>query len=122
VGVLDLGMTSRFNAISGKYGKGYLPEGIYHLTSCYLLKPVKGKTKPYTGKSKPWVAKLEPQFKTNRSGLLIHPDGNKEGTRGCIGIAKGEDDIACYNQIVMMLKNAKLNNDLNYLTVSVVYS
>jgi hypothetical protein len=115
-------MTARFKAISGKYGKGYLPEGVYHLTSCYELKPIKGKTDAYMGKSFPWVAKLEPQFKTKRTGLLIHPDGNKEGTRGCIGIVKGEDDIACYNEIKMMLKNAKLNNDLDYLTVSVTYS
>jgi len=115
-------MTSQYKAISGTYGTGYLPEGLYHLTSCYLLKPIKGKTEPYTGSSHPWIAKLEPQFKTNRTGLLIHPDGNKKGTRGCIGISKKQDDIACYNEIKMMLKNAKLNNDLNYLTVSVVYS
>jgi len=115
-------MTARFKAISGKYGKGYLPEGLYHLTSCYNLEPIKGETESYTGKSFPWIAKLEPQFKTKRTGLLIHPDGNKEGTMGCIGIAKGEDDIACFNQIQMMLKNSKANNNINYLTVQVKYS
>ncbi len=29
--------------------------------------------------------RLLPQFETNRSGLLIHPDGGKPGTAGCIG-------------------------------------
>ena len=122
VGTLKVGMTKKYKSISGTYGKGYLPEGLYHLTNCYELKAAPGQTEAYTGKSFPWVAKLEPQFQTERTGLLIHPDGNKEGTKGCIGIAKGEDDIECYNEICRMLKNNKANHNLDYLTVLVKYS
>lgn len=30
---------------------------------------------------------LDPQFSTGRSLLRIHPDGNNEGTLGCIGLS-----------------------------------
>lgn len=29
---------------------------------------------------------LNPQFDTGRTELRIHPDGNSEGTKGCIGM------------------------------------
>jgi len=93
--------------MSGKYGKGALPKGVYKIDTCYKLKPIKGKTEAYTGNEFPWVAKLTPQFKTDRTGLLIHPDGNKEGTRGCIGISKKENDVEVYEAITNLLKNKK---------------
>lgn len=36
---------------------------------------------------------LDPQFKTNRSLLRIHPDGNNEGTLGCIGLSGDKNDL-----------------------------
>jgi len=57
------------------------------------------------GKKFPWIAKLTPQFETDRTKLLIHPDGNKNGTRGCIGISKKEDDVEVYSSIIDLLKN-----------------
>ena len=80
---------------------------MYKIDSCYKLKPIKGKTEVYTGREFPWVAKLEPQFKTDRTGLLIHPDGNKDGTRGCIGISKKENDVEVYKAITNLLKSKK---------------
>ena len=97
----------QWQCISGKYGKGPLPSGMYRIKDCYKLKPVKGETEAYTGKEFPWVARLTPQFKTDRTGLLIHPDGNKEGTRGCIGISKKENDVEVYNAITNLLKSKK---------------
>lgn len=92
---------------SGGYGKGPLPKGMYIIDKCYTLKAIKGKTEAYTGKEFPWVAKLTPQFNTDRTGLLIHPDGNKEGTRGCIGISKKEDDTEVYWSIKNLLESKK---------------
>ena len=71
------------------------------------MKPIKGKTEAYTGKEFAWVARLNPQFETDRTGLLIHPDGNKEGTRGCIGISKKEDDTEAYWSIKTLLNSKK---------------
>ena len=80
---------------------------MYILNTCYELKPSYGKTEAYTGKGFPWVAKLIPQFETDRTGLLIHPDGNTEGTQGCIGISQKENDIEVYNVITKLLQNKK---------------
>jgi len=65
------------------------------------------KVEGYTGKEFAWVAKLTPQFETDRTGFLIHPDGNKEGTTGCIGISKKENDVAVYEAITNLLKDRK---------------
>lgn len=92
---------------SGGYGKGALQKGMYIIDKCYTLKAMKGKTEAYTGREFPWVAKLNPQFETDRTGLLIHPDGNLQGTRGCIGISKTENDIEVYNSIKELLKVKK---------------
>jgi len=80
---------------------------MYIIDYCYKLDPIKGKTEAYTGRQFPWVARLNPQFQTDRTGLLIHPDGNAEGTRGCIGISKKENDVEVYNAISNLLKDRK---------------
>lgn len=106
VGNLCIGV-HHWECISGAYGNGALPKGEYKIDKCYKLKPTKNKTEAYTGKNFPWVAKLTPQFETDRTGLLIHPDGNKEGTRGCIGILKKENDTEVYWSIKNLLKTKK---------------
>jgi hypothetical protein len=97
--VLD---NEKWPCISGKWGNGALPKGEYKVKKCYFLKKVKGKTEPYAKEGNPWVAPLIPQFDTERTGLLIHPDGNKEGTRGCIGIS--ENDLSCKKKIDRILR------------------
>jgi|TARA_R100000084_G_C4558978_1_gene103646 hypothetical protein len=97
----------QWECISGKYGKGALPKGRYKIDNCYKLKPTKGETEAYTVREFPWVATLTPQFETDRTGLLIHPDGNKEGTAGCIGISKKENDVEVYEAITNLLKSKK---------------
>ena len=104
LGFLCIGQ-NKYSCVSGKYGLGALPKGQYQIKKCYKLKPVKGKTEPYTGTQYPWVAKLIPQFQTNRTKLLIHPDGGVEGTRGCIGIRN--KDIQAFEEISLLLKTKK---------------
>ena len=104
LGFLCIGQ-NKYSCVSGKYGLGALPKGQYKINKCYKLKPVKGKTEPYTGLEFPWVAKLTPQFQTNRSKLLIHPDGGVEGTRGCIGIRN--KDVQAFEEISLLLKTKK---------------
>lgn len=36
---------------------------------------------------------LDPQFSTRRSHLRIHPDGNKPGTLGCVGLDGTKDEL-----------------------------
>ena len=82
-----------FDALSGPYGLGALPEGRYTIQKPYKLSD-NGQVDAYMGEFYAWVAPLTPEFKTERDGLLIHPDGNMKGTKGCIGIVK--DDHDCY--------------------------
>lgn len=72
-------------AVSGPYGRRELPAGLYHARRSSLMdKP--GQQGYCDSLQHCWMQALEPQFSTNRTGLGIHPDGNKLGTLGCIGL------------------------------------
>ncbi|MGD1320755.1 hypothetical protein [uncultured Chryseobacterium sp.] len=48
---------------------------------------------------------LNPQFDTGRSLLRIHPDGNNEGTLGCIGMSGDQIVLTTFrNTLNSMLK------------------
>jgi hypothetical protein len=68
------------------YGKGRLPKGLYKIKKPIKLKDCE-KNIPYRDiYNNYWFCPIEPMFKTDRSGLGIHPDGNLPGTLGCIGV------------------------------------
>ncbi|MEM9894927.1 MAG: hypothetical protein AAF789_01040 [Bacteroidota bacterium] len=72
-------------AVSGPYGRGELPLGLYHVERNKLLD--KPNNDPYCDSLKNcWFQVITPQFSTHRTDLGIHPDGNLQGTLGCIGI------------------------------------
>ena len=106
-GVISFPCGSQFTAVSGGYGKGALPDGEYIIEKCYKLKD-DGKQKAFKRDGEPWVATITPQFETDRKELLIHPDGNIEGTLGCIGVT--EKDMNCYDVITHHLS---INSNLN---------
>lgn len=72
-------------AKSGPFGKGPLPVGEYKVGSLIDLDPKKVKSGFKVGSVSYWI-KLTPMFETVRKGLGIHPDGNINGTLGCIGL------------------------------------
>ena len=88
-----IGEDLSFPALSGKWGKGYLPLGEYKISAPYRMDDVK-KNIAYKRERFPWMAAIVPQFKTDRDNLAIHPDGNIEGTLGCIGLLNY--DTLCY--------------------------
>jgi hypothetical protein len=85
-----------WSAVSGPWGKGCLPNGIYTLEAP-VITDEKG-MKDVNGFG--WKTRLVPQFKTERFGLLIHPDGNIPGTKGCIGISGPIDTKPLYYQLI----------------------
>lgn len=95
----------QYNVVTGGFGKGPLPNGIYAVNRPYKMKIEQGKTEAFHRTEFPWVAKLDPLFETNRYGLYIHPDGNLPGTQGCIGIL--EDDIQCFSELCNLFENNK---------------
>jgi hypothetical protein len=83
-------------AVSGPWGKGHLPDGPYTIE-----RPVLTDEKPMKDVNGfGWKARLVPNFKTERFGLLIHPDGNVPGTLGCIGICKPTDTTSLYDDLM----------------------
>ena len=72
-------------AVSGPYSRGELQFGLYH---CYRNKLLdKDNAPPFCDSLQNcWMQVITPQFSTNRTELGIHPDGNRMGTKGCIGI------------------------------------
>ncbi len=68
--------------ISGPWGKGYLPIGMYDVV--YATLSIQD---PFKRCGFGWVASLQPRFKTDRTQLAIHPDGGQYiGTLGCVGL------------------------------------
>lgn len=61
-----------------------LPQGWYHVKPEQTPVPQEKASMTDTC-GNAYKFRLSPQFETNRSGLLIHPDGGKPGTAGCIG-------------------------------------
>lgn len=83
--------TRRFACVSGPHGKGQMPAGRYDVRVRHVVTGARLSSSyrdPETGDA--WFIPLEPTFSTPRDGFGIHPDGNIEGTLGCIGL-KGED-------------------------------
>lgn len=82
-------------AVSGPFGNGYLPLGLYEARRNQLLDKPAGSS--YCDPSKRcWMQPLLPQFSTTRTDLGIHPDGGTPGTEGCIGITD-KDTKAWYD-------------------------
>ena len=79
----DKGLESR--AISGPHGNGTLPEGLYQAKHLGFMD--RSEEEAYCDSlNNCWFQYLEPQFSTSRTDLGVHPDGNVEGTAGCIGL------------------------------------
>lgn len=72
-------------AISGPYGRHELPKGLYHAHRDKLLDK-NGEVAYCDSLQQCWMQVIDPQFSTDRNNLGIHPDGNKSGTLGCIGL------------------------------------
>jgi hypothetical protein len=95
-----------FQARSGGYGNGCLPHGKYLLNNARKL-PLDPKYKAYMNEDYPWGINLSPLFKTTRTGLMIHADGNIPGSLGCIAIY--EKDIQCFETLSELMKKNVVN-------------
>ena len=80
-----------WNAVSGPFGAGRLPLGLYDIARREITQYTNQAQAPYKDKiGMGFFLPIYPKFNTNRGKtggrLGIHPDGNKPGTLGCIGI------------------------------------
>ena len=101
-----------WNAVSGQYGVGVLPVGLYDISRREITEYTNKIDLPFQDKSgKGFFVPIYPKFNTNRgkSGgrLGIHPDGNKPGTLGCIGITNSNSK-SFHDEIRLTTPNIKL--------------
>ncbi len=84
----DRGSRRTIETNSGPYGRGAAPSGMYFVADPIMI-AANTVNRPYTdGLGLAWFARMHPAFKTSRSGLGIHPDGNVPGTLGCLGVVE----------------------------------
>ena len=95
-GYEDFGVEFRVPAVSGPWGKGSLPEGVYMGRNLRNRKDNKAMTCP---DGSGWSLDLDPTFMTPRDLLRIHPDGNVPGTEGCIGPSCGAGQQAVHDAL-----------------------
>ncbi len=79
-------------ASSGPWINGTLPPGTYTLPNApSVVPPSHPHQASYCDDSgNCWWQPISPTFPTDRTGLGIHPDGNVEGTAGCIGLSDND--------------------------------
>lgn len=74
-----------WKALSGGHGLGTLLHGSYRIDSIDAIEDTEA-NKAYKREGFPWFMRIQPMFKTYRTALGVHPEGNVLGTLGCIGL------------------------------------
>ena len=101
----------KWPARSGPWGEGELPAGRYLIGRREIVPYSSGMPEGFrNGSGQGYFVPIYPTFPTHRGRdgrLGIHPDGNKPGTRGCIGIQR-EYAKDFYEHIVKTPINANL--------------
>ena len=75
-----------FTGVAGGYGNGAPENGSYTVTNYQDRSSSGWYNRGMNRDGVGFSYNLNPQFSTGRSLLRIHPDGNNEGTLGCIGL------------------------------------
>lgn len=110
-------IVASYGALSGPYGNGPLPEGVWTLSNIIKLE-----NNLYVKDGVGFWGLLYPQFRTERSGIGIHPDGGVRGTRGCIGLTGNASELNdFYNRIHDYIYRSSSCNAHNFINVYVDY-
>ncbi|WP_461533108.1 hypothetical protein [Sinomicrobium sp.] len=76
-----------YSGVAGGFGNGAPENGSYTVGNYQDRSPSGWYNKGMNRDGVGFSYNLDPQFNTGRSLLRIHPDGNNEGTLGCIGLS-----------------------------------
>lgn len=107
------------NAVSGNASgrvstknKGALPPGMYQVPQAPRVRSQAEQSGAFCDdKNQCWSQPLTAEFSTQRDLLLIHPDGNVKGTRGCIGLQESDTSQvkAALTKLAKQNKESTLN-------------
>ncbi|AEE49135.1 RHS repeat domain-containing protein [Haliscomenobacter hydrossis] len=76
-----------FSAVAGGYGNGAPENGSYTINNYQDRSPSGWYNEGMNRDGVGFSYNLNPQFRTGRTELRVHPDGNNEGTLGCVGLS-----------------------------------
>jgi hypothetical protein len=92
--------------VAGGFGNG-VPENDLYTVNNYQDRSLSGwYNKGMNRDGLGFSYNLNPQFNTGRSLLRIHPDGNKEGNLGCVGLSGNAQELVDFRNTL----NGYLNN------------
>jgi RHS repeat-associated protein len=89
-----------FSAVAGGFGNGAPENGNYTVSNFQDRSPDGWYNRGMNSDGVGFSFNLNPQFSTNRSDLRIHPDGNNEGTLGCIGLSGNATQLGAFSTAV----------------------
>lgn len=105
-------LDQEYKANSGGWGNGAIEPGYYKVGKLFMPQEINvmNNRNAYSLFGFGWALGIEPLFKTDRTELMIHPDGGVKGTLGCIGIKFNslEDNVKCYNTIRDAVDNVNI--------------
>lgn len=93
----SIGLGDTYSGVAGGFGNGAPENGDYTVNNYQDRSPngwfSKGMNKDGVGFS----FNLNPTFSTGRTDLRLHPDGNNEGTLGCIGLGGNAAQLSTFS-------------------------
>lgn len=103
----------KMDAISGPWSNGALPNGEYGINGGVQMKAASAPS-GYVRDGVSFFFKLRQYAKSTRTGLEIHPDGNTEGTLGCIGLLGGASELKeFYKTLKSYTEKGEVHLDVN---------
>jgi hypothetical protein len=92
-----------FTGVAGGFGNGAPENGSYTVSNFQDRSPDGWYNKGMNSDGVGFSFNLNPQFSTGRDLLRIHPDGNNEGTLGCIGLSGDATQLNAFSTAVQGL-------------------
>jgi hypothetical protein len=106
-----------FDGVAGGFGNGAPENGEYTVNHFRDRTPGNGDYSAAMNRNgEGYSYDLNPNFETNRDLLRIHPDGNNEGTLGCIGLSGDGANLATFRT---QINNYLSNHDSINTTINI---
>ena len=104
-----------FSAVAGGFGNGAPENGNYTVSNFQDRSPSGWYNKGMNSNGVGFSFNLNPTFSTKRTDLRIHPDGNNEGTLGCIGLNGNTTELNNFSNTIqdLLQSNTSLPTTIN---------
>jgi RHS repeat-associated protein len=107
--------TDSFSAIAGGFGNGAPENGAYTVDNFQDRSPTGWYNSGMNSDNVGFSFNLNPTFDTGRTDLRIHPDGNNEGTLGCIGLTGQAAELTSFRDTLqnMLQSSTAIQTNIN---------